>query len=148
MCAPHLCLSAAVAWEERAVQWWLHAEGGHRHGLLLCLQALHPQNNQHRVCCEGQDTLSSTTHWIQYTHSVSLYTHTHSLPLVPTQHTPCSCPSRGVLDCVCVCVCFLGDWQDNDGPLRGDRDLAEIRPAPQYYHPQRRELNTGNHDDT
>lgn len=46
--------SAAAAREERAVQRRLRAEGGHRHGLLLCLQAMRPQSHQHGIRRQGE----------------------------------------------------------------------------------------------
>lgn len=48
-------VSTATAREEPAVQRRLRAEGGHRHGLLLRLQTLHPQSHQHRVRRQGMN---------------------------------------------------------------------------------------------
>lgn len=46
-------VSTATTREEPAVQRWLRAERRHRHGLLLCLQTLHPQSHQHGIRGQG-----------------------------------------------------------------------------------------------
>lgn len=46
-------LVAAAAWQEHPVQRRLRGEGGDWCGLLLGVQTVHSQNNQHGVCGEG-----------------------------------------------------------------------------------------------